>query len=113
MSHAYCYVHATEVGGTHPALVEAMGMGNGLLVGDTPENREVAADGAAYFSLSSEDLARGMSWALSNPNRLGSLASAARSRARSIYSWEQVVDAYETLLGILSRRKSMESDTAV
>ena len=42
MSHAYCYVHATEVGGTHPALVEAMGMSRGVLVADTPENREVA-----------------------------------------------------------------------
>ena len=26
---AYCYVHATEVGGTHPALLEAMGAGGG------------------------------------------------------------------------------------
>jgi glycosyltransferase involved in cell wall biosynthesis len=113
MSHAYCYIHATEVGGTHPALVEAMGMGNGLLVGDTLENREVAAEGAVYFSLSSEDLARNMSWVLANPNQLESLASAARGRARSVYSWERVVDAYEALLRILSRRKSMESDTAV
>ena len=28
---AYCYVHATEVGGTHPALLEAMGYGNCVL----------------------------------------------------------------------------------
>ena len=28
LSHALAYVHATEVGGTHPALVEAMGYGN-------------------------------------------------------------------------------------
>ena len=26
-SHAFCYIHATEVGGTHPALIEAMGCG--------------------------------------------------------------------------------------
>src|SRR5207249_215355 len=42
-SHAYAYIHATEVGGTHPALIEAMGAGNCVIVYDTPENREVVA----------------------------------------------------------------------
>ena len=37
---AYCYVHATEVGGTHPALLEAMGYGNCVLTLATPENVE-------------------------------------------------------------------------
>ncbi len=46
---AFAYVHATEVGGTHPALVEAMGYGNALVVNDTPENREVAGPEALYF----------------------------------------------------------------
>ena len=49
LAHALAYVHATEVGGTHPALVEAMGFGNCVLVNDTPENREVAGDAALYF----------------------------------------------------------------
>ena len=49
LSHAAAYIHATEVGGTHPALVEAMGYGNCLVVNDTPENREVAGDAALYF----------------------------------------------------------------
>jgi glycosyltransferase involved in cell wall biosynthesis len=38
-SHAFIYVHATEVGGTHPALIEAMGAGNCVIVYDTPESR--------------------------------------------------------------------------
>jgi hypothetical protein len=42
---AYCYVHATEVGGTHPALLEAMGYGNCVLTLATPENIEVVGDG--------------------------------------------------------------------
>ena len=37
------------MGGTHPALVEAMGYGNCVLVNDTPENREVAGDAGLYF----------------------------------------------------------------
>jgi glycosyltransferase involved in cell wall biosynthesis len=38
-SHCLAYVHATEVGGTHPALIEAMGKGNVVLYLDTPEFR--------------------------------------------------------------------------
>ncbi|HEX2163099.1 MAG TPA: DUF1972 domain-containing protein, partial [Thermoanaerobaculia bacterium] len=49
LSTALAYVHATEVGGTHPALVEAMGYGNCLLVNDAPENREVAGDAGWFF----------------------------------------------------------------
>src|SRR5258708_38966262 len=49
LSHALAYIHATEVGGTHPALVEAMGYGNCILVNDAVENREVAGEVALYF----------------------------------------------------------------
>src|SRR5215472_6096851 len=48
-SHAYAYIQATEVGGTHPALVEAMGSGNCVIAKDTPENREVLADSGLFF----------------------------------------------------------------
>src|SRR6185369_10102090 len=46
---AACYVQATEVGGTHPALVEAMGAGRCVIANATPENLEVIGDaGLAY-----------------------------------------------------------------
>jgi glycosyltransferase involved in cell wall biosynthesis len=45
-SHSFAYIHATEVGGTHPALIEAMGRGALTLYLDTPENAEVAAGAA-------------------------------------------------------------------
>ena len=41
-SHCFAYIHATEVGGTHPALIEAMGRGALVLYRNTPENAEVA-----------------------------------------------------------------------
>ena len=37
-SHCFAYIQATEVGGTHPALIEAMGRGALTLYLDTPEN---------------------------------------------------------------------------
>jgi glycosyltransferase involved in cell wall biosynthesis len=107
MSHAYCYVHATEVGGTHPALLEAMGMGNGVLVCDVPENREVAGDSALFFSLEhAEELAEKIREALRRPDRLDVLSRRARERVRAHYDWERVVDAYESLLLSLSARRS-------
>ncbi len=48
---ALIYVQATEVGGTHPAMIEAMGSGGVVLAHDTPENREVGADAVRYFDL--------------------------------------------------------------
>ena len=43
-SWCFAYIHATEVGGTHPALIEAMGRGNLVLYLETPENTEVCGD---------------------------------------------------------------------
>jgi glycosyltransferase involved in cell wall biosynthesis len=51
---ALIYVQATEVGGTHPALIEAMGSGGCVLANDTPENREVGADTIGYFQLGTQ-----------------------------------------------------------
>jgi hypothetical protein len=48
-SHAAAYVQATEVGGTHPALVEAMGYGNAICANDVPEHREVLGDAGLYY----------------------------------------------------------------
>ena len=49
-SNCAAYIQATEVGGTHPALIESMGRGCMVLYLDTLENVEVAADsGIALF----------------------------------------------------------------
>jgi glycosyltransferase involved in cell wall biosynthesis len=93
---AYCYVHATEVGGTHPALLEAMGYGNCVLTLATPENMEVVADAGVPYD-NEFDLAEKLQRVL----RDGSLVQAYRHRAqlriRSHYDWDQVVNQYEQL----------------
>ena len=98
VSGSYCCVHATEVGGTHPALLEAMAMGNGALVSDTPENREVAGEGALFFSLSNpHSLSDQIRFALSNPRTLAALADKGREKVNAFYRWDLVTDAYETV----------------
>jgi glycosyltransferase involved in cell wall biosynthesis len=98
LANAATYVHATEVGGTHPALVEAMGYGNCLVVNDTPENREVAADTALYFRADlPSTLAEALETVRLEPQEAARLAAAAAGRARRLYDWERVTDGYEGL----------------
>src|SRR4029077_8242851 len=47
--HSSCYVQATEVGGTHPALVEAMGAGRCVIAKGRPENLEVIGDAGISY----------------------------------------------------------------
>jgi glycosyltransferase involved in cell wall biosynthesis len=104
LSHALVYVHATEVGGTHPALVEAMGYGNCVLVNDTPENREVAGGVGLYFCAGEPaTLAQGLDWLRSHPEKARARGRAAARRARLLFSWERVADRYAELLSGLAR----------
>jgi len=95
LAHALAYVHATEVGGTHPALVEAMGYGNCVLVNDTPENREVAGDAGLYFRAAvPQSLAELLEEVRHDPEAARQRGQAAAQRAASLYNWERVTDQY-------------------
>jgi glycosyltransferase involved in cell wall biosynthesis len=99
LAHAAVYVHATEVGGTHPALLEAMGFGRPLVVHDTPENRETAGRAALYADAARpETLARGIEALLGDPELRRLSGEAALKRARERYLWDAVTDAYENAL---------------
>lgn len=96
---ALLYIQATEVGGTHPALIEAMGSGGAVLANGTPENREVGGDAVGYFRLGeNETLSSGLKELLENRNRLESMREPARRRAAELYDWEAVTDRYEELV---------------
>jgi glycosyltransferase involved in cell wall biosynthesis len=104
-SHCFAYIHATEVGGTHPALIEAMGRGALTLYLDNPENAEVAGGAGLPFTHSNlhEVLRRAIE--MPEPER-ESWRARALQRVRERYSWEAVTDAYETLLTRLAGRRT-------
>ena len=52
--HAGVFVFACEIGGVHPALIEAMAAGNAVLYLDTPENAETAGDAAIKYAKSED-----------------------------------------------------------
>jgi glycosyltransferase involved in cell wall biosynthesis len=101
-SHAFAYIHATEVGGTHPALIEAMGRGNLILYLNTPENAEVAGGvGLPFESGNLADVLRD-ALSMSDTERSG-LASKAQQRVRERYSWDTVTRQYRELFLQLQR----------
>ena len=105
LTHATAYVHATEVGGTHPALVEAMGYGNCILANDTPENREVADAAAWYFQAAAPgSLSELLERALQRPEEARELGRAAARRAAKRYTWERVAEQYRELFLRLAGR---------
>lgn len=93
------YIHATEVGGTHPALVEAMGAGRPVLFYDTPENREVVGDAGVPFTFTGpRALEQRVAQLLDDDERLADLGARAQRRVGERYRWDDVASAYEELL---------------
>jgi glycosyltransferase involved in cell wall biosynthesis len=96
-SHSFAYIHATEVGGTHPALIEAMGRGAVILFLDTPENAEVA--GGVGIAFTPANLAEKMRQAIGmSDGERGEMSALALARVKERYSWEVVTGLYEELL---------------
>ena len=101
-THAWVYVQATEVGGTHPALVDAMAYAHAVVANDVPEHREVLADTGIYFEAGRpETLTSALERLLSEPSLAEEYGRRAEARARALYSWSAVTDAYERLLDSL------------
>ncbi len=99
LANAAVYVQATEVGGTHPALVEALGFGRVVCYHQSPENEEVAQGVALPFDVHSpETLTRLLTTVLDDPAAWSVWKERARSRIEERYRWENVADRYEAVL---------------
>ncbi|WP_188835026.1 DUF1972 domain-containing protein [Flexivirga endophytica] len=94
-SNAGVYFHGHSVGGTNPALVQAMACGAPVVARDTVFNREVLGDAGAFTSVNARNISDRLTELLSDAGRRASLSSAARDRGDEHYSWEQVLGAYE------------------
>ncbi|HSU30654.1 MAG TPA: DUF1972 domain-containing protein [Bryobacteraceae bacterium] len=102
-SHCWAYVQATEVGGTHPALIEAMGRGALVLYLRTPESAEVASGAAVEFD--AQNLADKLQWAVdASDEERARWGRRAMQRVEERYSWNAVTDAYEALFRRMARQ---------
>ena len=103
-SNTYFYVQATEVGGTHPALLEGMGYGNCILANDVLEHREVVGEAGLMFTTEQEDdLANKMQYLLDHPQAVDSFRKKVVRRVHENYSWDRVTSDYEKLFARMCR----------
>ena len=98
-SHPYAFVETSAVGGTHPALIEAMAFGSCVVVNNTPQNLEVIGDaGLAYNGTVGSASLRGvLQRLLADPHLTERYGGMAKRHALQRYSWEAVTDQYEEL----------------
>jgi len=100
--HAGVFVFACEIGGVHPALIEAMAASNAVLYLDTTENAETAGDAAIRYNKSEQDLAAKLQSLLDDAQARQQLAIRAKQRADALYRWKAIADKYEQLFARLT-----------
>ena len=91
------YIHGNEVGGTNPALLEAMGAGCFVVCRDVCFNREVLGDTGIYFRKDNNDLYSKMVWVINNSEKLDDKREAAKKRIITLYNWDTVSAEYERM----------------
>lgn len=99
-SNSYIFVETAGAGGTHPALLEAMGLGNCMVVNNTLENLEAMGEtGFSYDGKAGAPaLQRVLQELISQPLKIKQYRKKAHQRASLVYSWESIADQYENLM---------------
>jgi glycosyltransferase involved in cell wall biosynthesis len=98
---AGAYFHGHSVGGTNPALVQAMACGAPVVARNTVYNREVIMHAGVFVEAKSHEVAAALTALMKDPSRQAHFSSAARLRAEHAYSWSKVCSDYETALNNL------------
>lgn len=97
-SNAGAYFHGHSVGGTNPALVQAMACGAPIVARDTVYNREVIGTAGLFCEPTPSEIANAVLALLDDPDRQKQLGTAAAIRAASDYSWDEICRKYEATI---------------
>jgi glycosyltransferase involved in cell wall biosynthesis len=93
------YIHGHQVGGTNPALVEALGAGVPIIAYDNIFNRWVARDSAKFFR-NTDTLSELIGELCISDTACEELGNNARQVFSSSFQWEHVLRKYERLLEV-------------
>jgi glycosyltransferase involved in cell wall biosynthesis len=97
-SNAYLYVTASEVEGTSPALVAAMGFGNCVVVNAIDENLETIGNAGVSFRKNDiGDLRLRLQELIDRPELVREYRLKAQQRVAEHYNWDVVTDQLEKL----------------
>lgn len=97
-THCGAYFHGHSVGGTNPALVQAMANGAPIVARDTVYNREVLVDAAQFCSPDPEAIEHAIRRVMDSAVLQNELSEAAKARLQEGYTWESVCSKYETAI---------------
>jgi len=92
----YSYIHAYEVGGTNPSLLEQMLFKVPIIAYDVPFNREVLQGGGIYFR-DEDDLAKCIQMLENGEFDLEEIAEWQTRRIEEEYNWDDVAEKYDSL----------------
>lgn len=92
------YLHGHSVGGTNPALLQALGAGAPTLALDTPFNREVLPFDQHVYPLDARELAQRIRTVCASPDQQDALIATGREAVMTRYSWDDVCRRYTDLL---------------
>jgi glycosyltransferase involved in cell wall biosynthesis len=93
-AHAGVYFHGHSVGGTNPALVQAMACGAPIVARESRFNREVLGTSGRFAAPEPQAIVKEVAAVLNRPAVQKSLSEAARQRAERSYSWPDVLRSY-------------------
>ncbi|MFA6142159.1 MAG: DUF1972 domain-containing protein [Candidatus Omnitrophota bacterium] len=104
LSNAFIYIHGNEVGGTNPALLQAMASGNCVVVNGIDFNKEVIGDSGIWTRPNdTDDLKNKIEYLLGHPEEAEKYRRLAVERIEKYYRWDEVVDKTEKLMKALLR----------
>jgi glycosyltransferase involved in cell wall biosynthesis len=96
--HAGAYFHGHSVGGTNPALVQAMASGAPVVALDTVFNREVLESAGKFVARDASAIAQAIAEVMNSSGIQESLSRVARLRAEDGFDWARVCSLYESAL---------------
>lgn len=99
--HAGVYFHGHSVGGTNPALVQAMACGAPTVARDTVYNREVLGAAGVFCQPTPSGISKAVMDLMDNSGLQEQLSCKSIERAKSNYSWDDICAGYHRSIGNL------------
>jgi glycosyltransferase involved in cell wall biosynthesis len=98
----FAYIHAYELGGTNPTLLEQMLFRKPILAYDVPFHREILQDGGIYFK-NDDELAECIKKLEAGEFDVQKMGEWQSKRINEEYNWNNVAEKYATLFRQLLR----------
>lgn len=99
--HAGAYFHGHSVGGTNPALVQAMACGAPTVARDTVYNREVLGPAGVFCQPTPSSIAQAVMNLMADSSLQEQLRCRSIERAKASYSWNDICADYDRSIGSL------------